>query len=306
MRRLQRNQHIDNHSGFSLVELLIVIVILGILVALTLPAIVGARRNAQVAEVANEIRQLETAVTKFKSTFNVDPPSSLYIPPAGTAWNAVDRARIRALWPQFDFSTNGLGPLRTPQEPGDALLRNGNLHLNGAECLIFFLGGVSPSKFTSSTPYTPVGFSKNPQTPWSLVGTNRETPPFEFPTDRFTDLDNDGLPELLDPLPSQKTPYLYLSSQGRAYNKLNKPGPDDYDVHPSSNGQSSEDLAAAYFTVETPYKAHRPDGYQIISPGFDGLYGAGGSYTNAAQLEKTNRTPEFDNITNFSGGLLKP
>ncbi|MGV2336492.1 MAG UNVERIFIED_CONTAM: hypothetical protein LVR18_21095 [Planctomycetaceae bacterium] len=65
-------------------------------------------------------------------------------------------------------------------------------------------------------------------------------------------------PNLLDPLPSQKTPYLFLSSQGRTYNKLNKPLPDDYDVHPSSNGQSSEDLQAAYFTVEIPYKAQTP------------------------------------------------
>lgn len=297
MRRLQGNQHIDNRSGFSLVELLIVIVILGILVALILPAIVGARRNAQVAEVANEIRQLETAVTKFKSTFNVDPPSSLYIPDltASESWSAVDRAKVRGLWPQFNFATNGGAP---PHYFGK--------HLNGAECMVFFLGGVSPAAHSSSTSYTPVGFSKNPQTPWSIVGTNREIPPFEFPVDRFSDLDNDGLPELLDPLPSQKTPYLFLSSQGRTYNKLNKPIPDDYDVHPSSNGQSSEDLQAAYFTVEVPYKAHRPDGYQIISPGFDGLYGSGGSYTDAAQLEKTPRTPEYDNITNFSGGVLKP
>jgi general secretion pathway protein G len=298
MRRLPGNHSIAHRSGFSLVELLVVIVILGILAALILPAIVGARRSAQVAEVANEIRQLETAVTKFKSTFNVDPPSSLYIPDLSSnqSWSAVDRAKVRGLWPQFNFTNNGGAPAHYHGK-----------HLNGAECLVFFLGGVSPTAYSSSSTYTPVGFSKNPQTPFSTSGTNRETPPFEFPVGRFTDLDNDGIPELLDPLPSQKTPYLFLSSQGRAYTKVNNPVPDDYDVHPSSNGQSSEDLMFAYFTVQTPYKAHRPDGYQIISPGFDGLYGAGGSYTDANQLEKTNiRTAEFDNITNFSGGLLKP
>jgi prepilin-type N-terminal cleavage/methylation domain-containing protein len=303
MRRLPGNHSIAHRSGFSLVELLVVIVILGILAALILPAIVGARRSAQVAEVANEIRQLETAVTKFKSTFNVDPPSSLYIPDLSKnePWSTIDRAKIRALWPQFNFSSNGGAPLHYHGK-----------HLNGAECLVFFLGGVSPYPYPSGPngldrePFVPVGFSKNPSTPFLEKGTNRETPPFEFPVGRFTDLDNDGLPELLDPLPSQKTPYLFLSSQGRAYTKVNNPVPDDYDVHPSSNGQNSEDLMFAYFTVQSPYKAHRPDGYQIISPGFDGVYGAGGSYTDATQLEKTNRTADFDNITNFSGGLLKP
>ncbi|MFM7058347.1 MAG: type II secretion system protein [Planctomycetota bacterium] len=300
MRRLPGNHRIAHRSGFSLVELLVVIVILGILAALILPAIVGARRSAQVAEVANEIRQLETAVTKFHSTFNVDPPSSLYIPDltASQSWTAVDRAKVRGLWPQFNFTNNGGAPAHYFGK-----------HLNGAECLVFFLGGVSPQPYPNgpnNEPFVPVGFSKNPQTPWSIAGTNRDTPPFEFPVGRFSDIDNDGLPELLDPLPSQKTPYLFLSSQGRAYTKLNNPVADDYDVHPSSNGQSSEDLQGAYFTVQTPYKAQRPDGYQIISPGFDGLYGVGGSYTDATQLEKTNRSAEFDNITNFSGGLLKP
>jgi general secretion pathway protein G len=282
------------------VELLVVIVILGILAALILPAIVGARRSAQVAEVANEIRQLETAVTKFKATFNVDPPSSLYIPDLtkNESWSAVDRAKIRALWPQFNFANNGGAPNHYFGQ-----------HLNGAECLVFFLGGVSPSKYSAG--YAPVGFSKNPAEPWSVTGTNREPAFFEFNAARFSNLDaattpEDHLPEYLDPLPAQSTPYLFLSSQGRAYTKVNRPLADDYDVHPSTNGQSSEDLQAAYFSVETPYKAHRPDGYQIISPGFDGLYGIGGSYTDASQLEKTDRSPEFDNITNFSGGQLKP
>ena len=291
-----------NRRGFSLIELLVVIVILGILAALILPAIAGARRNAQVAEVANEIRQLEAGITKFKSTFNVDPPSSLFIPPAGNAnnWSAIDRAKVRGLWPQFNFATNGGAPAHFH-----------NKHLNGAECLVFFLGGVSPNAHSSGTSWANVGFSKNPQEPWSTVGTNRDVSFFEFNAARFSDVDGDGLPELLDPLPGQTTPYLFLSSQGKAYLKQNKQGLDDFDVHASSTGQSPEDLQFTYFTTQSPFRAHRADGFQIISPGFDTLYGTGGSFTDANQLETAasstvTRTAEFDNITNFSGSQLKP
>ncbi len=294
-----------SRSGFTLLELLMVIVIIGILMALVLPALSGARTRARIAEVASEISQLDNAISKFKSVYNVEPPSSLYVPSVGGTWAASDRSKVRAIWPQFDFATNGgLGA--------------GNFHLNGAECLVFFLGGVP----TTSTPRTLLGFSKNPRTPWSSTGTNREGPFFEFRPDRLVDVDGDTVVEYVDPLPDQQTPYAYFSSQGRSYKRTNSVGSglseqDDFDIH---GGNSNVlDFSAVYLKTLTPAQPHRSSGYQIISPGFDRLYGLGGVYTDGTELVNGDlngnsipdvgevwRAVEADNITNFTNGLMKP
>src|SRR5688572_29034932 len=51
--------------GFTLVELLVVIAIVAILIALTLPTIIGARRAAQDVVCASRLRQLSAATTIF-------------------------------------------------------------------------------------------------------------------------------------------------------------------------------------------------------------------------------------------------
>jgi prepilin-type N-terminal cleavage/methylation domain-containing protein len=289
----------SSRRGFSLIELLVVIVIIGILIALILPAIAGVRTRARVAQVASEITQLDNGIAKFKSVYNVDPPSSLYIPPIGTAWKAPDRSKVRAIWPQFDFSSNG--GLSIPL-PNNQFLK-GDIHLNGAECLVFFLSGIPD--LSQAVPVV-TGFSKDPTTPWQSRGTNREGPLFEFANDRFADVDSDRMLEYRDPLPSQTAPYLYLSSQGRRYTPENDGGKlDDYDVWGGAG--NSKDLKKVYLKTVNPLQAHRASGYQIISPGLDGLYGTGGVFLDSETLKNdANRQAEVDNITNFSGGQLAP
>lgn len=86
--RQPRQRPTDNgqrtRGGFTLVELLIVIVVLGILIALLLPAINGALRSARNAAVSAEMNQMSQALAQFKSTYGAYPPSRVLLIESGS------------------------------------------------------------------------------------------------------------------------------------------------------------------------------------------------------------------------------
>ena len=317
MRRISADEfstrkHAAQRQAFTLVELMIVVVVIAVLMGLLLPAVMGAFRRARIMEVVTEIRGLEAAIAQFKSVYGVEPPSRfrLYENATGAiSWQShsgtftdpvtgatlshdAERTRsiaiINRIWPNFNFSAN-LGDLDGTSAT--------YISLTGAECLVFFLGGRPVSGGTGV--YALTGFSKNPANPFlAASGTeSREGPFYEFKPSRLKPSLNTNNPNVLvyfDPTGGQTAPYVYASSNdGRGYQAA--------DLYVGS----SDDLNDIYRTTTAANAvAQKPKSFQIISPGADGFYGAGGYFSATASNHGLTDRRDYDNVTNFHGGLL--
>jgi len=294
----------SRRSGFTLVEMLMVVAILSVLAALILPAVQNSVVSAREAAVVSEISQLEAAIAAFRNRYGIDPPSRITLYTTESGWNGSganakrSKALIRRMFGrQVDFAA-----------PSSAYPSNwGAEHtLTGAECLVFFLGGI-----LDSTGQQPMGFCKNPETPFKPAssGEQRDGPFFDFKADRLVksprSANSNAFLVYLDPLPSQEAPYVYVSSNdGQGYN------------HADLAVGSSADLESVYYSTNgTPAVPYKPKSFQIISPGYDHLYGRGGYFNpKDAQTSLSVDRPsgglnaqgraERDNLTNFHGGRL--
>jgi len=103
MLRISKSRHPNLQSAicnpqfaFTLVEMLVVISIIAVLAALTLPAIYGVKRVAQAAACRNNLRQLALATMQFETAHRKLPASrTFWNDPAYRTTGSIPRAGPR-------------------------------------------------------------------------------------------------------------------------------------------------------------------------------------------------------------------
>jgi prepilin-type N-terminal cleavage/methylation domain-containing protein/prepilin-type processing-associated H-X9-DG protein len=98
-------------SGFTLVELLVVITIIGMLVALLLPAVGAVRENMRTADCANNMRNLAQAMTSFEMSKRQLPGYSQRVDRGKTLAAGMDRNTSPARWKIVSVPIDDAAPI---------------------------------------------------------------------------------------------------------------------------------------------------------------------------------------------------
>src|ERR1041384_2369737 len=95
--RLQRGE-----EGFTLIELMVVVLIIAILIAIAIPTFLGARRRAQDKQAQSNLRNALTA----EKTYYVD--NQAYAASTGTELTSLQGIESNLNWTSTDASVRGV------------------------------------------------------------------------------------------------------------------------------------------------------------------------------------------------------
>ena len=259
-------------QAFTLVELLVVITIIGILVALLVPAIGSALNNANNARMGIEISQMAQQLELYRGKYGEYPPDFISGPTND----------------QTQMNTHLSRSFRYRNTQTDAVVANG---LDPAEALVFWLSGFSADKSF------PLSKRESPDPTWkAFKGTN---PFFDFDQTRLDDKDTDGWPEYYPE--GSEMPYIYVRAD--SYGVKNGETYTSNELKAMNGTLIFRAYASQMEGVSIKrFAAHEK--FQIICAGQDGQFGAGvGQPTSPVYPDGLLYSEaDEDNLTSFSEG----
>ena len=75
MNKRTREQHLSKRSGFTLIEIILVVVIIGILAGIAIPRMGGKTEKAQISQAQSNIKALSMAVQEYEMMNGMYPSS---------------------------------------------------------------------------------------------------------------------------------------------------------------------------------------------------------------------------------------
>jgi len=293
--------------GFTLVEMMIVIMIIGILMAIAVPAVNRAMTTGKETAIRLEINALSQAVERYMQKYGDYPPDA-------SSWEVLER-HMRRVFPRMSPQDFSLLTQLTRQRGTPTF---SYVAMDRAEALVFFLGGFSEDPLYPLTGEGgPLKLIRNPTGSDPALNLDnyeynatRDNALFDFDVARLTVSRgaNDNNPLLstdetllnvsdavhgyTDPLPvylaraGDPAPIVYFDS--RTYGDLGSGAYNGYlaGAYPSQYGGVrpyktqavvEPPAGANYGSVKNALAAipfHNRDTFQIISPGLDGVFGA--------------------------------
>ena len=310
-------------KGFTLVEILVVIVIIGILAALLVAAVQRARVTSRNSIIKVEIGQLEMALDSFKGDYGDYPPDP-------TDSDAVTRF-LRKAFPRYTPTNGALfgGDPVADGRPNTSFFDqfandvyyayNGKIdpqRFDQASALVFWLGGL-PEDPNANT-WVPAGFHADPACP-VRPGLPRLAPQFDFVAERVVavephpDAPNDPARErYLRYYPDHtRTPYVFFRAKRILGKWQYKPAAasaqlvylhsDGNDADPTNDNRcvpyQMPDGAGSRWVSENKYQiiaAGLDDKFGAAPPTADRITGFGDGFTDG----------DYDNLTNFAKSKL--